>query len=77
MRSTLFEKINLNMSALLVPYQLDKFGRPTKAYAWEGRSFSLGAINYGSISLTTSFKSKKRVETKEDQEDPSPNSLVN
>ncbi len=71
LRSTLFEKINLNMSALLVPYQLDKFGRPTRFYAWEGEKFSLGEINYGSISLSTSFKSKKRDETKEDKEDPS------
>jgi len=69
LRSTLFEKLNLNMSALLVPYKLDQFGRPTKVYAWEGKGFSLGAINYGSISLSTSFKSKKRDETKEDKED--------
>ena len=57
------------MSALMVPYKLDQFGRPTKVYAWEGKGFSLGAINYGSISLSTSFKSKKRDETKEDKED--------
>ena len=69
LRSTLFEKLNLNMSALMVPYKLDQFGRPTKVYAWEGKGFSLGAINYGSISLSTSFKSKKRDETKEDKED--------
>jgi hypothetical protein len=70
LRSTLFEKINLNMSAMLVPYQIDKFGRPTRFYAWQGKRFSIGQINYGSISLSTSFKSKKKDETKEDQPDP-------
>ena len=67
LRSTLFEKINLNASALLVPYVLDKFGRPTKQYAWKGKSFSLGSINYGSISMSTTFQSKKKDETKPDQ----------
>ena len=76
LRSTLFEKINLNVSALLVPYELDKFGRPTKRYAWQGKSFSLGKINYGSISLTTNFKSKKRDETKPDQQTPNNISLA-
>ena len=76
LRSTLFEKINLNVSALLVPYELDKFGRPTKRYAWQGKSFSLGKINYGSISLTTNFQSKKRDETKPDQQTPNNISLA-
>ena len=67
LRSTLFEKINLNMSANLIPYQLDKYGQPTRYYAWQGKGFSLGTINSGSISLSTSFKSKKGDEKKEDK----------
>lgn len=60
LRSTLFEKLNLNMSALLIPYKIDQFGRPTKEYAWQGKDFSFGSINYGSISMSTSFQSKKK-----------------
>jgi LPS-assembly protein len=74
LRSTLFEKINLNVSALLVPYQLDKFGRPTKTYAWQGKSFSLGSINYTTVSMSTSFQSKKKgEETKTNK--PNPNNI--
>ena len=71
LRSTLFEKINLNMSAMLMPYQMDRFGRPTRFYAWQGNKFSFGQINYGSISLSTNFKSKKRDETIPDKPDQS------
>jgi hypothetical protein len=69
LRSTLFEKINLNMSALFMPYKLDRFGRATRFYAWQGDGFSLGQVTSGSISMTTNFKSKKRDETKPDQPD--------
>ena len=70
LRSTLFEKINLNMNAMLVPYQIDKFGRATRFYAWQGNKFSIGQINYGSISLSTAFQSKKGDEKKEEKPDP-------
>lgn len=59
LRSTLFEKINLNMSAQLDPYAPDKYGNPTRRYAWQGNRFSLGQVRYGSIALSTSFQSKK------------------
>ncbi len=65
LRSTLFEKINLNMNALLNPYKLNKFGNPINQYAWQGGRFSLGQISYGSISMSTSFQSKKTNDGKE------------
>jgi hypothetical protein len=68
-RSTLFEKINFNMSGTFVPYRLDSTGQPTKYYAWQGKGFSLGQLTNGSISLTTSFKSKKGDEKKEEEPD--------
>ncbi len=60
LRSTLFEKLNLNMSALLNPYKINKFGDPTNELAWKGGRFNLGQINYASISMSTSFQSKKK-----------------
>jgi hypothetical protein len=60
LRSTLFEKINLNMSGLLIPYQLNRYGQPVNRFAWQGGKFSLGQLNYGSISLSTSFQSKRK-----------------
>ena len=76
LRSTLFEKININMGATLIPYQLDKYGIATKYYAWEGERFSLGTINSANISVTTSFKSKKRDENKPDKELEDPNNSL-
>ncbi|MEI6945836.1 putative LPS assembly protein LptD [Paraflavisolibacter sp. H34] len=65
LRSTLFEKINLNVSGLFIPYQLNQFGQPTRNYAWQGDKFSLGTLSYGSISMSTSFQSKKGQEDKQ------------
>lgn len=66
-RTNLLEKINLNASASMSPYQVDERGRNINKYAWEGGKFKPGRITSGSISLATSFKSKPRDE-KEDQE---------
>ncbi|HVG14944.1 MAG TPA: putative LPS assembly protein LptD [Chitinophagaceae bacterium] len=62
LRSTLFEKLNLNVNALLNPYQLNKFGDPINRLAWQDGNFSFGQISYASVSMSTSFQSK----TKED-----------
>ena len=75
LRSTLFEKVNINMSALLTPYQLNRYGARTRHYAWED-GFSLGTINTVSISASTNFQSKKRDETKPDKEKVNPNSSL-
>lgn len=59
-RSTLFEKINITASATLDPYKVDKLGYRINEYAWQGGGFSLGRITNGSLSVSTSFKSKPK-----------------
>jgi LPS-assembly protein len=73
LRSTLFEKVSITMNGLLVPYELNQFGGRTRFYAWE-KGFSLGTITSASISMSANFKSKKRDETKPDQENATNNS---
>jgi LPS-assembly protein len=66
LRSNLFEKINLNASASMSPYKVDRFGRDTTVYAWAGDGgFSLGRLTSGSISLSTTFQSKPKDEQKD------------
>jgi lipopolysaccharide assembly outer membrane protein LptD (OstA) len=57
-RSNLFNKINLSANATLSPYQTDNTGREIGKYAWSGGKFKPGRITTGSVSLSTSFKSK-------------------
>lgn len=57
-RTNLFEKINLNASATMSPYQTDALGRDIDVYSWEGGKFSPGRLTSGSISMSTSFESK-------------------
>lgn len=64
MGTTLFEKINITANTSITPYQLNKFGQRTRAYAWEGRSFRLGSIQNGSLSISTNFQSKNKEEKK-------------
>lgn len=75
-RSTLFEKINITASATLDPYRVDSLGYRVNKYAWQGDGFSLGRITNGSLSVSTSFKSKpkdpkkdKKVESEYDNYD--------
>jgi lipopolysaccharide assembly outer membrane protein LptD (OstA) len=44
LRSTLFDKINLNMNANLSPYQVDAFGRRINRYQWKGEGFKPGRL---------------------------------
>lgn len=60
MRSTLFDKVNLTATAQLDPYKVDSIGRRIDVYAWKGPNPSLGRIPYGSISLSTQFRSKPK-----------------
>lgn len=57
------------MSALLNPYKLNRLGQPINQYAWQGGRFSLGQISYGSVSMSTSFQSKKKDEGKGEKTD--------
>ncbi|MFZ9388007.1 MAG: putative LPS assembly protein LptD, partial [Chitinophagaceae bacterium] len=65
-RTTLFEKINITANTVLNPYQTNEFGVDIDKYAWEGGKFKLGRLTYGSISISTNFKSKPRDPKKEE-----------
>lgn len=61
LRTNLFEKINLNASATLVPYQLNESGYATAQYAWAGDGgFKVGTVTNATISMSTSFQSKPK-----------------
>ncbi len=59
-RATLFEKISITANAVLDPYQTDARGVDIDKFAWEGGKFKLGRLSYGSISMSTSLKSKPK-----------------
>lgn len=56
-RSTLFEKINITGSATLDPYNLDSAGNRINDLLW--KRGSLGRFTGGSLSVSSSFQSKK------------------
>ncbi len=66
-RTTLFEKISITASSTLDPYQVNANGVDINKYAWEGGKFKLGRLTNGSISVSTSFKSKPKDPKKEEQ----------
>ncbi len=69
-RSTLFEKINITASANIDPYQIDpRNGFRINRYAWQDGKLSLGRITNGSLSASTSFKSKPKDEKKAKEEE--------
>jgi len=66
LRTTLFEKINITANSILDPYQTNSRGVDIDKYAWEGGKFKLGRLTYGSVSISTSFKSKPKDPKKEE-----------
>ncbi len=70
-RSTLFEKVNINASATLDPYDVDSKGYRLKTYAFDPKALKFGRITSGSIAISTSFSSKsKDGKTEKDREIP-------
>ena len=67
LRTTLFEKVSITASGLLSPYQFDTIGREIDKYAWQASNFSLGKLIYGSIAISTNFKSKPKDPKKEEE----------
>ncbi len=59
-RSTLFGTININSSFTMDPYKVDKYGFRRNEYVWSGKDLNFGRITNGSISMSTSFKSKSK-----------------
>jgi opacity protein-like surface antigen len=80
LRTNLLDKINLNATATMNPYQVDSLGRDINKYAWKGGRFSPGRITNVGISLSTSFQSKPKDEKvekeKQDQLDQQMNDPV-
>ncbi len=66
-RATLFEKISITANATLDPYQTDSRGVDIDKFAWQGGKFKLGRLSYGSISMSTSLRSKPK-DAKKDAE---------
>ncbi len=64
--TTLFNKVNITASTSLTPYKLDRYGRRTAKYAWEGGGFGLGTFNNVSLSANTSLQSKQRTDGKKE-----------
>lgn len=66
LRTTLFEKISITANAILDPYQVNERGADINKYAWQGGPFKLGRLTSGSISISSSFKSKPKDAKKEE-----------
>lgn len=77
LRTNLLDKINLNATATMNPYQVDSLGREIDKYAWEGGRFSPGRITNIGISLSTSFQSKPKDEGKEKEKQEQLNQQLN
>jgi hypothetical protein len=60
LRSTLLEKINITATALVDPYQYNKYGGRVNRFVFEDNHFTLGRITSGSVAVSTSFQSKPR-----------------
>ncbi len=60
LRTTLFDKININAGANLDPYQTDARGNDINKYAWEKGKFKPGRITNASISVNSGFSSKPK-----------------
>jgi LPS-assembly protein len=66
LRTTLFDKININASTSLNPYQTDKNGFEISRYAWQDGRFKLGRITSGNVAIGTNFQSKPKDPKKEE-----------
>ncbi len=67
LRTTLFEKISITANSVLMPYQANERGVFINKYAWEGKGFKLGTLTFGSVSVSSNFRSKPRDPKKEEQ----------
>ena len=65
--TNLFEKFNITASTTLDPYRVDSFGRDINKYAWQGGKFKLGRFTTGSVTVTTTLKSKA-IDAKKEEE---------
>ncbi|MEO7923119.1 MAG: putative LPS assembly protein LptD [Chitinophagaceae bacterium] len=64
-RTTLFEKISITANTVLNPYQFDSLGRDIDKLIW--KKGKIGRLTYGSVSISTNFRSKPKDPKKEEQ----------
>ena len=69
-RSNLFEKINVTLTGLLDPYEVNPLtGGPIDRYVWQDGNFKLGSLVNGSLNVSTTLQSKKKDEKKKSNEE--------
>ena len=59
-RTTLFDKVNISANGVIDPYVHDARDQPVDKYVWQEGKASIGQLRTGSISISTSFKSKEK-----------------
>lgn len=64
-RTNLFEKISITANTVLDPYQTNERGQDINKYVWDDGKFRLGRLTYGSVSVSTSLRSKPKDEAKD------------
>jgi hypothetical protein len=80
-RTTLFNKVNVSANGTIDPYVYDTRGVRKDRYVWQNGKASIGTLRNGSISVSTSFKSKEKkegqkpVDQEEEQLQPGQNPL--
>jgi hypothetical protein len=67
-RTTLFEKININASAQLDPYQVNAKGDRIDKLIWKDKIFTLGRLTGGNISISSQFQGGNKSETNTQQQ---------
>ena len=65
-RSTLFDKININASARIDPYNVGPSGRRLKTLVIQKNPLSLGRFTDGSLSISSSFRGGNGTDKKKD-----------
>jgi hypothetical protein len=69
-RSFLFEKINVTLTGMLDPYEVNPVtGTSIDRYVWQDGKFSLGSLVNGSLNVSTTLQSKKKDEKKKSNEE--------
>jgi len=63
LRTTLFEKVSITANSTFDPYQVNERGVDIDKFAWDNGK--LGRFTYGSVSISTSLRSKPKDEKKE------------
>ena len=69
LRSTLFDKININLSGTLNPYLKNAAGFTLNQYAWQNGKFNIGKLESLTLNASTTFEGAKKEGHKDDDKD--------